>query len=318
VRELRQVYHRIRQDKDWLVYKIALLRYGLHTLSFDSNRDAGECSPTQLWYALLSMESLLFELMGDDYHLKIRSERPADYPKRFRIQLDQASWKAKCPDYAPPYYVSDSVLDNSTQHIAQGGADLEDKWHHEDFIDWGRPYIRAEDNKPLNPSGRTGIAGRGGLWLWGANPMVFLTPIFYDAELNQLELLLSFHKDDPELICTHLRRDEPLEEAVRRAKSKIELPSSSYQTHEVHTGYLYDPRQTDNAWVEAKSYLLFVNKEAFQKTGTGETFWKELDHRLVNNLYSSQGYVLRKAVQYIHDQDLVTTAVIRKLLEKTG
>ena len=60
VRALRLTCNSLQRDEEWLIYKIALLRYALHTLSFDKTIDQGECKPAQLWYALLSIEILVF------------------------------------------------------------------------------------------------------------------------------------------------------------------------------------------------------------------------------------------------------------------
>jgi hypothetical protein len=120
-----------------LNYKISLLRYALHTLSFDKTIDQGECSPPQLWYVLLSVEALCFQLVADDYHLQIRSERPKDYPERQRIQIDLANWRVDAKDYNPPYYVSPEILNKSSDTAIGKLFDSEDQWQFDDFIDWG-------------------------------------------------------------------------------------------------------------------------------------------------------------------------------------
>ena len=43
VRIIRRAYFSLKQIEDWVVYRIALLRYAAHTLSFDKRRGRGEC-----------------------------------------------------------------------------------------------------------------------------------------------------------------------------------------------------------------------------------------------------------------------------------
>jgi thiamine kinase-like enzyme len=77
VSRIRRACFELKEQDGWLVYRVALLRYALHTLSFDKRRDLGECEPSQLMHALYSVEGLVFDLLADDFHLKIRGERPA-------------------------------------------------------------------------------------------------------------------------------------------------------------------------------------------------------------------------------------------------
>jgi hypothetical protein len=86
VRRIREACFRLKEEDEWLVYRVALLKYALHTLSFDKRRDRGECELPALMYALYSVESLVFDLVADDFHLKIRGERPPSYPPRLRVR----------------------------------------------------------------------------------------------------------------------------------------------------------------------------------------------------------------------------------------
>jgi hypothetical protein len=102
VRRIRAVCFSLTRSEDWLVYRIALLRYALHTLSFDERRGRGECSVTQLALALHSTEALLLELIAADFHLKTRAERPSSYPPRQRVSIDEAHWLTRRPSTRSP------------------------------------------------------------------------------------------------------------------------------------------------------------------------------------------------------------------------
>ena len=166
-------------------------------------------------------------MVGDDFHLKIRSERPEAYPDRYRIPIDMAPWSRPCTGYHPPYYVSPGVIAYNRLINTEGKADPEDQWTFPDIVDWGREYTRAKDGKPLNPSGRTGIQGRGSLWLWGSNPMLFLCPVLYNPEMGHLECLINTQEKESDIISIHFRRDESFEEAMKRAQEKTNLDVTS-------------------------------------------------------------------------------------------
>ncbi len=314
VRAIRTAYNLLQED-GWLIYKVSLLRYALHTLSFDKALNRGECTPPQLWYAFISVEILVFLLVGDDFHLKIRSERPKDYPERFRIPIDLASWKVTCPVYDPPYYTSREVIDNSRLIKPLGETDPEGEWVYPEIIDWGRAYSRAKDGKPLNPSGRTGIAGRGSLWLWGSNPMLFFCPIFYNEKLNQLECLVNPVENEQDIIGIHFRRGEVFEEAMERAEAKMGISLDHHYSRQLFKGYFYDYRQTDNAWVDAKAYLIYLEDLIHKTTGFQ---WKPLNHRLINSMHPSYAGLLRSALKHLQEENILQSEIISTILEKTG
>ena len=297
IRRIRTAFSSLMEDDNWLVYKIALLRYSLHTLSFDKTIDQGECSPAQLWYTVVSTESILFQLVADDYNLKIRSERPESYPERFRLQIDSASWQVECPEYDTPYYVAKEVLNAELSEIEQGKIDSEDNWEHEKFYNWGLDFLRDSENKPLNPKGRTGIAGRGSLWFWGPNPMVYFIPLRFDKQSQNVEILLNSETDRNPIVNVHMRRHEELENAISRIESKIPFGFKDWEKKEIHSGYLYDPRQTDNAWVEGKAFVTYYTDAADQVVNTSSEYhfvWKVLEPSYINDLYSTYAELVRQ------------------------
>lgn len=64
VRLIRLAARGVAGREHWDHYRLALLRYALHTLSFDARRGRGECEPPQLRYALLSAARLVGVLSG--------------------------------------------------------------------------------------------------------------------------------------------------------------------------------------------------------------------------------------------------------------
>jgi hypothetical protein len=150
--------------------------------------------------------------------------------------------------------------------------------------------------------------------------MLFVAPIRYHEGDDELEVLLKSESDQLSVISVHFRRNETIENAMERAKSKLGFDLDDFLIDEVREGYLYDPRQTDNAWVESKSFLLFSKNlvmDEIRENAPGLD-WKVIDPRLINTLYSSQGNILRECVQYIYDTKNVKEKFVARLLQKTG
>ncbi|MEE9128173.1 MAG: NUDIX domain-containing protein, partial [Planctomycetota bacterium] len=264
IRRVREACFSLKQDDDWLIYRTALLKYALHTLSFDKRRGRGECDLPQLMLALYSIEGLVFDLIADDFHLKIRAERPSVYPPRQRIAIDEAPWLFECPDYDPPYYVAPEVLENDRTRTAGGWAEPED------FAKTTPPEHDAkhkdDQGRPLNPRGRTGIAGRGLLGRWGPNLAVAAIVTRAGAEAGQLEILLG-RKEGRSILAVpkgFVQPDETPETAVHRVLREDVgwAPAANQSGETVFDGYSYDPRQTDHAWVEMRACLLHQEQDA--------------------------------------------------------
>ncbi len=322
VKIIREVYFSLKDDSDWIVYQIGLLRYAVHTLSFDMNRGQGECSPIQLWAALYSVEQLLFQLVSDDFHLKIRGERPATYPQRFRITIDQASWNIPSPEYNPPYYVDTTVLENDYKKIANGWADSEEDWKFlqddgsEDNID------RDEEGKPINPKGRTGIAGRGLFGKWGPNPYVILLISRVNKNSGDTEILLQIDSSDDVLLPEKfIKRIETLESTKKNLLGEFFLTENRIINSKlIHEGYLYDRRQTDNAWLNANCYLLLVDElEMESDTTIASKFkWEIVSTELINQLPASRAELIRIAIDHLSKDGLIDITSAQEILKETG
>jgi hypothetical protein len=203
VRLIRQRLFELKEGDDWVVYRAALLRYALHTLSFDLRRERGECTEVQLMHALYSCETIALELVADDFHLKIRAERPSSYPARQRISIDESIWIMDCESYAPPYHVDPIVLSNDRTEVPGGWADPEDISSISEALAAREARFRDEEGRPLNPRGRTGIAGRGLLGMWGANLSVAGVLLRTSTVTGDLEVLLGEMEDATNGMETH-------------------------------------------------------------------------------------------------------------------
>ena len=137
----------------------------------------------------------------------------------------------------------------------------------------------AQKGRPLNPRGRTGITNRGRLGKWGANHAgdAIVTRRNPNIEGRPLEFVAIKRKDtgewaipggmvDPGEIATSTLRREFREEAtaltqdahdpsaaaaaMRRFDTLLETLFNAENGRIVYRGYVDDPRNTDNAWME--------------------------------------------------------------------
>jgi ADP-ribose pyrophosphatase len=325
VRQIRRACFDLKKTDDWLVYRVALLKYATHTLSFDQRRDRGECAPAALAYALFSIEHLTFSLVADDFHLKIRSERPDQYPARQRILIDESIWAFECETYGPPYYVHPSVLANDCTLIDGGWADPEDFTSIRAELEQ-RPAEKRDDcGRPLNPRGRTGIEGRGLLGHWGANLSVAVVVVRINQNLEP-EILLGRSEDELEVNLPKgfILRSQTMLDGLGRVLDGVTGSNPDPAKAElIFEGYTYDPRQTDHAWVETNVYLFFDGENSFANSFNAwkvfdEVVWLALDDKIVNRLPSSSAPFVREAVKKLSETKRMSTEAAERLLAGTG
>ncbi len=325
VRRVRQACFSLKESDDWVAYRVALLRYATHTLSFDERRDRGECDATQLMYALYSVEALAMDLVVDDFHMKIRAERAPEYPPRQRISIDEAIWILDCPDYDPPYFVTPEVLEADNTKTEGGWADPEDWTLLGDQLQERESRFRDDDGRPLNPRGRTGIAGRGLLGLWGANLAVAPVVVRRSSLTGGLEVLLGSEDDgvNPEIPKGFLLPGEAPDAGLGRVLETDMSWSPTTSWEVVNEGYTYDPRQTDHAWVETRASLAFLDDETapdlFEAGGAfSEAGWWPLDADTANRLPSGHAGLLREAVAQLQASEKMDAEAADLFLARTG
>jgi ADP-ribose pyrophosphatase len=313
-------------EEDWVVYRAALLRYALHTLSFDKRRERGECELAQLMHALYSVEGLVFDLIADDFHLKIRAERPKSYPPRLRVSIDEAPWVLDCPGYDPPYHVDEAVLGAAETVSSYAWADPEQIEFVQDEDRIRDTRFKDDSGRPLNPRGRTGIAGRGKLGLWGRNLSVAAVITRESGAAGQVEILLGRTADEVDLLVPKgfVRSGEASGEALNR----VVAAETGWKPGEVDPvivfeDFTYDRRQTDHAWVESRAYMLHLDASgapiSFEPGGDfDEIQWWPLDADTVNRVPSGQALFIRSTVEALVESGRLGAGVGEDLLARTG
>nr|XP_042113684.1 ADP-ribose pyrophosphatase, mitochondrial isoform X2 [Peromyscus maniculatus bairdii] len=194
----------------------------------------------------------------DNSHNKARtSPYPGSKVERSQVPNEKVGWLVEWQDYNPVEYTAVSVLAGPR---------------------WADPQIR-------NPAGRTGLVGRGLLGRWGPNHAAdpIITRWKRDESGNKIthpvsgKCILQFvaikRKDcgewaipggmvDPgEKISATLKREfgeEALNSLQKSSAEKREIEEKLHtlfsQEHLViYKGYVDDPRNTDNAWMETEA-----------------------------------------------------------------
>ncbi|MHC5027425.1 MAG: phosphotransferase [Planctomycetota bacterium] len=326
VRLIRETCFAIKETDDWLVYQVALLRYATHNLSFDKRSGRGECELPQLLHAAYSVEALAFNLVGDDFHLRIRGERPAAYPPRQRISIDFSPWSVPGHEYDPPYFVDDSVLANDPGTIPGGWADPEDFSAVLGTARFEGIRHRDHQGRPLNPRGRTGLAGRGLLGRWGANRAVAAVVLRRSADQEHVDVLLGAKDEGGKLWLPKgfVREGEDDLQAMGRVlKSETGWQTATLEDHPAPEGYFYDARQTDHAWVEIRSFLTVVDFDdaprEFRPGGDFETVrWMRVDAATINRLPSAEGRFVQQALRHLQQEGRLSESMASQVPAGSG
>lgn len=174
---------------------------------------------------------------------------------------------------------------------------------------------------PRNPRGRTGLEERGLLGKWGANFAADPIVTRVNPESGKLEMIAIERTDTKqwaipggmvdfgEPVSATLSR-ELAEEALGKGAEAEEVKALEHKFkdmfatsgHEVYAGYVDDPRNTDNAWMETKAVHLHLSGADAQINlvagdDAGKVQWMELTNENLSKLYASHGDFVGKAVQ---------------------
>jgi len=238
-------------------------------------------------------------------HNKARCQvYPRSETNRLKVPDDKVSWCVPWNEYQPVDFTSESVMKMpvwADVEIRENGTDICPKWNRLDGKINRRSFTgqyEIADGVPRNPVGRTGLMGRGCLGRWGPNHAA--DPIVTRFKRNQKHEVVKDTKGMPiiefvaiqrrdngewaipggmvdaaEVVTQTLRREfgeEALNsiEATEAERKKIDATLDSFFNMgiELYRGYVDDPRNTDNAWMETVA-MLFHDSE-----GTGVAKFK--------------------------------------------
>ena len=273
-------------------------------------------------------------------HVKCRAEFyecGKDKIARATVSDDQVSWASAWPGYSPAEFTAPFVLTAVWADPDIGALGFDPKWNSLDEkvnrMSHEGEY-KVEDGRPLNIRGRTGLVGRGVLGKWGPNHAAdpIVTRWKRSGETGEVETdpgtgkrILEFVSiqrrdtgewaipggmvDPGETVSVTVKR-EFMEEALDSTDSGKENIAELQEMvgkffeggEEVYKGYVDDPRNTDNAWME--TVALHFHDDTGDSVGqfplvAGDDAkaitWMSLHSGL--ELYASHSEMLRRVVE---------------------
>ena len=266
------------------------------------------------------VDKLKLELQRRDalVHKKARSQETPTYPIRCAVPDSQVNWSSTWKEYAPLEF-TDEVVFRFDCTIKKGGwADPKEpttikpkEW--QERVSYEGDIVFTALGRPRNPRGRTGMSGRGLLGKWGPNhaadPIVTRYNPAY-KEGRQLQMVAIKRKDTKakyddgthhdvwaipggmvdagETVSQTVRREFTEEAgnlATKEQRGRFEkLADELFASGRVvYRGYVDDPRNTDNAWIETTAFHYHCNMELGQmmplKAGddAADVMWLNVD-----------------------------------------
>ncbi|CAF0890301.1 unnamed protein product [Adineta steineri] len=277
-------------------------------------------------------------------HVKTRT---SPYPgttdiSRTLVPDDKVPWTVNWSDYKPREYTEQFVL---TKPVWADDSDAKKIKHHNEidenidrtsFI--GKYEVDKETNRPKNPQGRTGLSGRGLLGPWGPNhagdPIVTRwAKTEHNDKKKVLEIILINRRDSGELaipggmvnagehVSAAIKR-EFIEEAINSNANGAKHVDELFKTAvSIYKGYVDDPRNTDNAWIETEATNMHdetgeLTKDLKLEAGDDASHvkWYRLDRD--HNLYASHEKMIQMVIkkhgayEYWHDHPNSTKSTL--------
>lgn len=174
-------------------------------------------------------------------------------------------------------------------------------------------------NYPKNPVGKTGISGRGVLGKWGPNHAADPIVIKKDPGDGSIHIVCIKRKDtgdwaipggmvEPGDTFSITLIKEFMEEATNSLESPEEKNAATKEwlrivferAEIVYKGYVDDPRNTDNAWMETVAAAVVLNDEEAEQikleAGDDASHVKWVKYTPELQLYASHGKFIRAAI----------------------
>ncbi|CAG5113449.1 Oidioi.mRNA.OKI2018_I69.chr2.g7558.t1.cds [Oikopleura dioica] len=250
--------------------------------------------------------------------------------RRGEVPSDKISFATPFPNYHPVDYTADFVksgpvwADPANPSVLKFNT-IDGATDRTSFVGYS-----VENGFPQNPIGRTGVTGRGNLGKWGPNHAA--DPILsswkrdecgekvYDPISRRpiLRFVAIFRKKDSEWAIPGGMCDpgENISQTLKREFAEEALNSNDYPERKeiaenifkkgikIYQGYVDDPRNTDNAWMETQAYNFHdeIGKLDFVKLEAGDDAaavkWTDISSDLA--LYASHKDFIEKVAK-LHD-----------------
>jgi ADP-ribose pyrophosphatase len=284
-------------------------------------------------------------------NVKSRTGQPKGYPVRTVVDDEHSDWDVPFEGYDAPYHVDGFVLahdytKNPAFVTGVGPFHTKDWWADPEDISqvdfrnrtsFTGPMKFNDSGRPLNPMGRTGISGRGLLGKWGTNYAADPIITRINPETNVLEMVAIKRKDTGEWaipggmvdsgeVAISAGTREALEEAVDDTSYKFTMDGAEV----IYQGYVDDPRNTDNSWMETSALHKHLADEEAEKivlrvadnsdpNEIAGVKWMPLTKENLGKLYASHGVMVKEAMKRMEESSKIVideiTATVRNRLE---
>ncbi|CAF1230796.1 unnamed protein product [Rotaria sordida] len=257
------------------------------------------------------------------------------------VPNDKVRWSSSF-DYHPIEFTSEKIRTSTKEYVDRDprqDLNIEIPWNSDDRLCDRRSYhgpYKIIERIPQNPCGRTGITGRGHLGHFGPNhaadPIVTRWKrnknggkIFHSAtKKGILQFVCILRKDTNEYALPGgmVDKKEKITDTLQREfhEEVLNFPNLDEYNKEklikavknifenggtkIYCGYVDDPRNTDNSWMETTAYnfhdendehLALINVQAGDDAT--HAFWQDLDSQIP--LFANHADFLRQ-VAYLH------------------
>lgn len=246
---------------------------------------------------------------------------------RFPVENDNlVKWSTPYDDYRPVEYTHKSVLAGPVWADPGDAREIKD-FNEGKRVSFTRKYSLDEvSGRPENPAGRTGVIGRGLLGQYGPNHAA--DPLVTRMNGSVLEFVAIKRRDNGEwaipggmvdagqTVSQTLKRefleeaqnllDKDPDQAKIVEKSVSDLFASPTET--LYKGYVDDPRNTDNAWMETVCTLFHdasgeMTKNLKLEAGddAGAVKWMPIDLKSDDfKLYASHRDFIQRAWDFVY------------------
>lgn len=233
------------------------------------------------------------------FHTKATTETVDGYPERTSLPKGVTWQTLDKQNYHPAEYTAEKLL-GDTLPVWADPQDISELLH--DFKSYEGEVVFDTNGRPLNPIGPTGITGRGVLGRWGANFAVdaIVTRINIDGFLE----MVTIQREDGGEFATpggFVDENEEITHALQRELEEETTATLSFESAmPVYAGYVDDPRNTDNAWIETNAYHRHLARGVIipleGKDDARDARWRTINKELLEELYASHAFNVKKAI----------------------
>jgi len=273
-------------------------------------------------FSIATVMNNFYDTRKNAKHSVARGPHP-DYPQEGKpeVPVDKVPWDVKWPEYKPLEFTSYETSSEEKPFW----ADPEDPKDENCQMNENRILKEGFDldeatRRPLNPAGRTGKSGRGGLGKWGSNFAADPLVTRYNCETGRLQIVVIRRNDtqewampggmvDPgETVSLTARREFAEEAGNHEGEDKVKFEElvkelfSRANGKILYHGYVDDPRNTDNSWMEtaAMHYHCKPQLASMLNTKAGDDAddvkWLDIqEDGSVENLYANHSCFVKAA-----------------------